>query len=71
MHFLLEHAGKVLTHRRILQQVWGPEYGDEAEYLRVYVGRLRRKIEPDPSTPATLLTEHGVGYRLETEAISN
>lgn len=63
LHFLMQHAGRVLTHRRILQQVWGPEYGDESEYLRVYIGRLRRKIEPDPANPVYLLTEHGVGYR--------
>jgi two-component system KDP operon response regulator KdpE len=60
---LVTHAGKVLTHRQLLQRVWGPEYGDEAEYLRVYVQRLRRKIEPEPASPQYLLTEPGVGYR--------
>ncbi len=60
---LVSHAGKVVTHRQLLQKVWGPEYGDEAEYLRVYVQRLRRKIEPEPATPRYLLTEPGVGYR--------
>jgi two-component system KDP operon response regulator KdpE len=60
---LVTHAGKVLTHRQLLQRVWGPEYGDEAEYLRVYVQRLRRKIEPEPANPRYLLTEPGVGYR--------
>ena len=60
---LVSHAGKVVTHRQLLQKVWGPEYGDEAEYLRVYVQRLRRKIEPEPATPHYLLTEPGVGYR--------
>jgi two-component system KDP operon response regulator KdpE len=60
---LVTHAGKVLTHRQLLQRVWGPEYGDEAEYLRVYVQRLRRKIEPEPASPHYLLTEPGVGYR--------
>jgi two-component system KDP operon response regulator KdpE len=60
---LVTHAGKVLTHRQLLQRVWGPEYGDEAEYLRVYVQRLRRKLEPEPATPHYLLTEPGVGYR--------
>ena len=63
LQLLMQHAGKVLTHRRLLQQVWGPEYGDESEYLRVYIGRLRRKIEADPANPVYLLTEHGVGYR--------
>ncbi|HEU5345955.1 MAG TPA: response regulator transcription factor [Ktedonobacterales bacterium] len=60
---LVTHAGKVLTHRQLLQRVWGPEYGDEAEYLRVYVQRLRRKIEPEPAAPRYLLTEPGLGYR--------
>lgn len=60
---LVTHAGKVLTHRQLLQRVWGPEYGDEAEYLRVYMQRLRRKIEREPASPHYLLTEPGVGYR--------
>ena len=60
---LVAHAGKVLTHRHLLQRVWGPEYGDEPEYLRVYMQRLRRKLEADPATPRYLLTEPGVGYR--------
>jgi len=57
------NPGKVLTHRLLLQRVWGAEYGDETEYLRVYIGRLRRKLEPDPANPRYLLTEPGVGYR--------
>lgn len=63
--FLMRHAGKVLSHQFILQQVWGPQYGNEAEYLRVYIGRLRRKIEVDPLHPRYLHTEHGIGYRFE------
>jgi two-component system KDP operon response regulator KdpE len=55
----------VLTHQAILQQVWGPEYGREAEYLRVYIGRLRGKVEIDPSNPRYLLTERGIGYLFE------
>jgi two-component system KDP operon response regulator KdpE len=62
---LMRNAGKVLTHEMLLQNVWGPEYGMEAEYLRVYVGRLRQKIEEDPSHPAYIHTEHGIGYRFE------
>jgi len=58
------HAGRVLTHRALLQAVWGPEYGDETEYLWTYVRRLRQKIEPDPHHPRFLLTQPGVGYRL-------
>jgi two-component system KDP operon response regulator KdpE len=60
--FLMANAGKVLSHRAILQHVWGPEYGQEAEYLRVYIGRLRSKIEDDPAAPRYIVTERGVGY---------
>jgi two-component system KDP operon response regulator KdpE len=58
----MRQAGKVLRHRTILREVWGPEYGDETEYLRVYIGRLRQKLEPDPGNPRYLLTERGIGY---------
>ena len=60
---MLTNANKVLTHRMLLQRVWGNEYSGEAEYLRVYVGRLRRKFEADPANPKHFLTEAGVGYR--------
>jgi len=60
---MMRHAGKMLSHRSILQNVWGPEYGEEAEYLRVYMGKLRQKIEVDPLKPQYLLTERGIGYR--------
>jgi two-component system KDP operon response regulator KdpE len=60
---LARHAGKVLTHRMILQEVWGPEYGTESEYLRVYASQLRKKLQEDPARPR-LVTEPGVGYRL-------
>jgi two-component system KDP operon response regulator KdpE len=60
-------AGKVLTHRHLLQTVWGPEYGAETEYLRTFVKQLRRKLEHDPSRPTRILTEPGVGYRLFLE----
>ncbi len=63
--YLMKNAGKTLHHRAILQNVWGTEYGDEAEYLRVYVGKLRQKIENDPHNPQYLHTEHGIGYRFE------
>jgi two-component system KDP operon response regulator KdpE len=63
--YLMEHAGKVLPHQTILQHVWGPEYGPESEYLRVYIGRLRQKIELDPSNPHYLITERGIGYSFE------
>ncbi len=60
---LITHVGKVVTHRMLLQSIWGPEYGGEAEYLRVYMNRLRHKLELDPANPRYLLTEPGVGYR--------
>jgi two-component system, OmpR family, KDP operon response regulator KdpE len=61
--YLMKNTGKVLPHRAILQHVWGPEYGEEPEYLRVYIGRLRQKIEIDPLHPRYLYTERGIGYR--------
>jgi two-component system KDP operon response regulator KdpE len=63
--YLMKNAGKALGHRAILQHVWGKEYGDEAEYLRVYMGKLRQKIEDDPLHPEHIHTEHGIGYRFE------
>jgi two-component system KDP operon response regulator KdpE len=60
----VKNAGKVLTHGYVLREVWGPAYAEETQYLRVFVGQLRRKIERDPTTPRILLTESGVGYRL-------
>ena len=59
----VRNAGKVLTHRYILEQVWGPTFVEETQYLRVYVGQLRKKLEEDPSNPALILTESGIGYR--------
>jgi two-component system KDP operon response regulator KdpE len=64
LRILLQNAGKVLTHRQLLRQVWGTAYEDEMHILRVNVSNLRRKIEPDPSRPHYLLTEPGVGYRI-------
>ncbi len=64
---LARSAGRVLTHPILLQRVWGPEYGEETDYLWAYMRRLRRKIEPDPEHPRYLLTEPGVGYRFATE----
>jgi two-component system KDP operon response regulator KdpE len=61
---LAEHPGKLMTHRMLLQEVWGPAYGDESNYLHVYVSQLRRKLEPDAARPRYLLTEPGAGYRL-------
>lgn len=64
LRLLLQNAGKVLTHRQLLKQVWGTAYESEMHILRVNISNLRRKIEPDPSRPHYLLTEPGVGYRI-------
>ncbi len=60
---LVQKAGCVIPHRQLLRQVWGPEYGDEVHYLKLYIRYLRQKLEKDPGTPEYLLTEWGVGYR--------
>ncbi|MBV9895475.1 MAG: response regulator transcription factor [Chloroflexi bacterium] len=62
--YLARNAGKVLTHRQILQVVWGGQYADEVDYVWTYVRRIRRRIEPDPAEPQYVLTEPGVGYRM-------
>jgi two-component system, OmpR family, KDP operon response regulator KdpE len=62
--YLARNAGKVLTHRQILQAAWGGQYADEVDYVWTYVRRIRRRIEPDPAAPQFLLTEPGVGYRM-------
>jgi two-component system KDP operon response regulator KdpE len=64
---LVRHAGKVLTHRQLLKEVWGPLHTDEAQYLRVYMRQLRAKLEADPARPRYLRTEIGVGYRLQRD----
>jgi len=61
---LAQHLGKLVTHRQLLHEVWGPGYEDEAHYLRVHVAHIRAKLEPEPSRPRYLLTDPGVGYRL-------
>lgn len=64
LRLLIQHTGRVLTHKQILREVWGPEYVEETHYLRVYFAQLRQKLEEDPSLPTLILTEPGVGYRL-------
>jgi len=64
---LVRHVGKVLTHEQLLKEVWGPAYGEEAHYLRIYIHQLRQKIEANPARPKYLVTEVGVGYRLRDE----
>jgi two-component system KDP operon response regulator KdpE len=64
---LVQHAGKVVTQQQLLKAVWGPAYAQESQYLRVYMGQLRHKLERDPARPRYLITEPGVGYRLKVE----
>jgi two-component system KDP operon response regulator KdpE len=66
IEMLARHHDKLVTQRELLQQVWGPAYETETNYLRVYMAQLRRKLEPNPSRPRSLLTEPGIGYRLKT-----
>jgi two-component system KDP operon response regulator KdpE len=68
LRLLAVNEGKLLTHKMILREVWGPLYGEESHYLHVYVSQLRRKIEPDPTRPRYILTEPGAGYRLVAPA---
>jgi two-component system KDP operon response regulator KdpE len=63
LRYLMHHAGRPIPHSRLLSSIWGPEYGDEREYLRVLVSQLRKKIEDDPANPTYILTESHVGYR--------
>jgi two-component system KDP operon response regulator KdpE len=64
---LVEHAGNVVTHKQLLERVWGPQHGEQTQYLRVYMAHLRRKLELDPLRPQLFSTETGVGYRLRVE----
>jgi two-component system, OmpR family, KDP operon response regulator KdpE len=68
VRILAQHQGRLVTHRQLLQEVWGPQYGGETHYLRVHVAHIRAKLEVDPSRPRYLVTEPGVGYRLTGEA---
>lgn len=66
LRYLLVHRGKMLTHRQILREVWGEAHTDDMQYLRVYISQLREKIEPNPSQPIYIITEPGIGYRMES-----
>jgi two-component system, OmpR family, KDP operon response regulator KdpE len=68
LQILAQHSGNVVTHQFLLREVWGNEHVDDTHYLRIFVRKLRRKIEADPTQPRILLTELGVGYRLESPA---
>jgi len=64
LRVLARHHGRLVTHRMLLHEVWGPEYGSETHYLRVHVSNIRRKLEPDPARPRYIITEPGIGFRL-------
>jgi two-component system KDP operon response regulator KdpE len=63
LRYLTQHANQAVSHRELLQAVWGPDYGDQVDYLRVFIKTLRKKIEPDPDHPQYITTEPWVGYR--------
>ena len=63
LFYLAENAGRIVTPRQILERVWGPEYADEEDYVKVYIRRIRRKIEDTPDNPRYIVTERGLGYR--------
>lgn len=65
LKYFMNNIGKMLTQKQILKEVWGPAHGDDAQYLRVYTGQLRQKIEPEPENPTYIITEPGIGYRME------
>jgi two-component system KDP operon response regulator KdpE len=65
IEMLVRHQGKLVSQRQLLQEVWGPQYETETNYLRVYLAQVRRKLEPDPSQPRYFITEPGMGYRFE------
>lgn len=67
LKYMIQNSGKVLTHRMLLSAVWGPGYVDQAQYLRVFVGQLRKKLEKTPAQPRYILTDPGVGYRFNCE----
>lgn len=68
LSLLVRNEGKVLTHQYILNQIWGPGYIEQTQYLRVFIGQLRKKIEPDPDNPIHIITESGIGYRFYCKA---
>jgi two-component system KDP operon response regulator KdpE len=69
LRYLVSHAGRPVSHRELLQAVWGPDYGDQTSYLRVFITHLRKKIEPDPARPKHILTEPWVGYRFNAQPV--
>lgn len=68
LRYFIVHRGKMLTHKQILQEVWGPAHGEDTQYLRVFISQLREKIESNPSSPKLIVTEAGIGYRMDIVA---
>ena len=71
LHVLAQHSGKVVTHQHLLNEIWGPDHSHDGHYLRMFIRKLRRKIELDPANPSILLTVLGVGYRMARPAVEN
>lgn len=71
LRYLMTNRGKMVTHKQLLKDVWGPAHGDDIQYLRVYISQLRDKIEPDADDPTYIVTEPGIGYRMELIEIAN
>ena len=67
LSFLAGHAGRIVTHRQILAEIWGPAHAEDVQYLRVFIGRIRAKLKDDPAAPRFILNEPGVGYRFIAE----
>jgi DNA-binding winged helix-turn-helix (wHTH) protein len=67
LHYLMMHAGRPIPHAKLLRSVWGPEYGNELEYLRTFIRQIRMKIEDDPANPQYLITDSHIGYRFNEE----
>jgi two-component system KDP operon response regulator KdpE len=71
LRYFLTHRGKMLTHKQLLEDIWGPAHNNDMQYLRVYISQLRDKIEPEPSCPQYIITEAGIGYRMESVKVEN
>ena len=65
LRYFMMNRGRMLTHKQILNEIWGPAHGEDTQYLRVYIGQVREKLEADPARPLLIVTEHGIGYRME------
>lgn len=69
LRYFIINRGKMLTHRQLLKEIWGPAHGEDMQYLRVYIGQIREKIEENPASPKLIVTEPGIGYRMETVTV--